>query len=188
MIKMRVKSCVPYTTDESGFTKGETKLLFAISVDKPIGGIDGLNEEELKNLVKYIEAYGRENEKTPEVLKQVKAISATMETRFELDCDKRFVEEKSKYFTLTLVEDGSFEYVIKYPTDSEMVLPGQSPFNAHKDTAGYAIMEKGRIGFGLARLLKKYSLVAEIIKGLSKQAYDEVITDCKNIYNIGKDF
>jgi hypothetical protein len=103
-------------------------------------------------------------------------ISAVIETMLELDCDKELIEYATDYFTLQLVADGSFEYVIRKPL-----------YNSKAKIIGYEIIERGNIGTGLAKLLKKYRLIGDIIERMSKEAYHDVIQKCQNLHDLGFD-
>ncbi len=103
-----------------------------------------------------------------------KYLSAVIETTLELDCDKEFIEQEDTDFTLTLIEDGSFEYVIREPK-----------YDSRGRIVDYDIEEKGNVGFGLARLLKKYSLISDMIERMSKEAYHDVYQDCEQLSAIG---
>jgi hypothetical protein len=109
-------------------------------------------------------------------MSEKKYLSAVIETTLELGCDKKFIEQEHREFTLTLQEDGSFEYVIQKPK-----------YNFRGIIIGYEILEKGNIGFGLARLLKKYSLISDMIERMSKEAYHDVYRDCEQLSAIGFD-
>ncbi len=88
-------------------------------------------------------------------MSETKCLSATIETTQELDCERELIEQASEHFVLKFLEDGSFGYVIMYPVKT----------SKSGMTISYDKIECGKIGVGLAKVLKECN-IEEIVERL----------------------
>lgn len=109
-------------------------------------------------------------------MKENKYISAVIETTLELDCDKEYIEHEDDKFVLELKEDGSFEYIIRQPK-----------YNSDGVIIDHVILERGNIGVGLTKLIRKYINISDIIERLSVESFHDIIIECEEMQELGYD-